>query len=114
MTLTHAQNFDQLNDDAKALIVYLMSRPNFVWPDSYMIEVRLDNPVHNILFNDDEGKLHRHAGGGSRHYAKHYGDDDWAVIHIEDPEWNELDHAALMERGAEIVDAMMEAREAVL
>lgn len=85
----YSQNLDKLSPEALDLIAVVMLQENFVWPHSYMIEVRLDDPVHHLL-HGGEG-LGVHAGGGSRHYAKYLGHPDWAVVHLEDEDvrdWN--------------------------
>ena len=76
-----AQNLDKLNVQARNLIAFLFTMPTG-WTLTYMVEVKLDDPVHHLL----EGGygLERHGGNGSRCYAKHIDDDEWAVIHVDD------------------------------
>ena len=99
--MTKSQNLEQLSNDEKNLIAACMLQQNFLWPSSYMIEVKLDGDVERtLLYGGDSSKLSVHAGGGSRHYAKHYGDPEWAIVHVEDEnvvgwDWNEMAKEAL-------------------
>ena len=45
-----AHNLDALNDDARALIACYFTLPTG-WTDTYMVEVRLDNPMEHLLDN---------------------------------------------------------------
>ena len=99
-----AQNLHKLSDEAKGLIRLLMDDPNYWWPSSYMVEVRLDDPINHLL-DGGEG-LHKHAGNGSRHYAHHYNDEDWAVIHEEDEDWTILNHDELREIAKQYLETL--------
>ena len=94
-----AQNLDKLTQEEQELLAALMIAPNCIWPDSYMIEVRLDNPIDNLL-NGGDG-LHVHAGGGSRCYAHNYGNQDWAIVHIEDEDVADWDWKAMSDRACD-------------
>jgi len=90
-----SQNLDRLTSDQRNLLAYLMTLPLYFWPCTYMIEVRLDDPTKNLLEGEDG--LHRHAGNGSRDYARHYGDPDWAIVHIHDEDVRDWDWKAMSE-----------------
>jgi hypothetical protein len=81
------QNQDMLNDIEKGLVAYAFERLIVGWTNCYMLEVRLDASALHILDGGDG--LVTHGGNGSRCYAKHLGDPDWAVIHIEDEDWDQ-------------------------
>ena len=81
-----AQNLEHLTDAARDLIAFLFTCPTG-WTLTYMVEVRLDDPVEHLLAGG-EG-LERHGGNGSRGYAKHLGDPEWCVVHVDDiPDWD--------------------------
>jgi hypothetical protein len=90
-----AQNLDKLNEDTKALIAYIFNKIYVGWTLCYMVEVKLDDPVNNLL--NDRNIVH--GGNGSPHYAQHIGDNDWAVIHCDNVEWQNINSEALILRG---------------
>jgi len=59
------------------------------------IEVRLDDPVHNLLYGD--GTVCMHAGSDGDSYMKHLDDEDWAVVYQHDCPGD-------AERGAEVIE----------
>lgn len=82
-----AQNLHRLSQDEKNMIALMFNAITTGWSKTYMVEVHLDNPMENILEGGDG--LVRHGGNGSRCYAKHIGDPDWCMIHIDDvPDWD--------------------------
>jgi len=99
-----SQNLAKLSDDAKALMAYAFGHHTTGWTLSYMIEVRLDDPVSH-LFNGGDG-LVMHGGNGSRKYAKHVGNDDWAVVHVDDAAWAPYATAEWGDKGKTIVAEM--------
>lgn len=78
-----SQNLDKLSQDARNMVAYLFTTPTG-WTATYMIEVKLDDPIGHLWSGDD---CIGHGGNGSKCYAKHWGDPEWAVIHIEDEDW---------------------------
>jgi len=97
----HAQNLDRLTADQQDLVALYMALPTG-WTSTYMVEVRLDDPERNILKGGDG--LVTHGGNGSRRYAKHYGDPDWAVIHYEDQEVLAWDMPAMEARAMKRIE----------
>jgi len=93
--MVKAQNLDKLNELDKSLIAWMFANHVVGWTYCYMLEVKLDTPGKNIL--EGGGGLVTHGGNGSRSYAKHYGDDEWAVIHADDEDWMALDHEWLLD-----------------
>lgn len=91
----NSQNLDKLNRLDRSLVHYMFNYHVVGWTYCYMVEVRLDTPGKHLLDGGDG--LVVHGGNGSRRYAKHYGNDDWAVIHHEDEDWRALDKEGLME-----------------
>lgn len=75
------QNLDKLPQDAKDIIQAifddLVLATSGLPPDC--IEVKLDNPVHNLLYGD--GTVHFHALGNTEHYLHYRGNDEWAIIY---------------------------------
>jgi len=80
----NAHNLDKLTQEEKDLVALLFTMETG-WTKTYMVEVKLDNPINNML-HGGEG-LHTHGGNGSKCYAKYMNDSDWAVIHSEDEDW---------------------------
>jgi hypothetical protein len=74
------------------------------WTNTYMVEVRLDNPIKNML-EGGEG-LDTHGGNGSKCYAKHIDDPDWAVVHFKDDDW--ILNPGNEEKALERIDSYME------
>ena len=99
---TDCQNLDKLPELALALTAWAFNNLPVGWDICHAIEVRLDDPVNNIL-NGGKGNLVMHGGGDGRCYIKHYDDDEWAIIHHTDPSWNELDIDGLCAKGAQYV-----------
>lgn len=99
---TDCQNLDKLPKLALALIAWAFKNLPVGWDICHAIEVRLDDPVSNIL-NGGNGNLVTHGGGDGRCYIKHYGDDEWAVIHHTDPSWNKLDRLTLCSKGEQYI-----------
>lgn len=101
-----SQNLERLNANERDVLATLMLMQHSLWPQSYMVEVRLDEPMKHLLDGGDG--LHRHGGNGSRCYAHHYGDPDWAIVHIEDEDVQDWDWATMAARGAEYARERME------
>jgi hypothetical protein len=81
-----AQNLDALTDEQCDLVALFFTLPTG-WTNTYMVEIRLDDPTFHLL-NGGDG-LVRHGGNGSRCYAKHFGDPNWCIVHLDDvPEWD--------------------------
>jgi len=80
----NAHNLDKLNQEEKDMIA-LMFTIETGWTNTYMVEVRLDNPIKNMLEGEDG--LNTHGGNGSKCYAKYFDDPNWAVVHCEDEDW---------------------------
>ncbi len=74
------QNIEKLPQDAKdviqAIFDYHVPAACGISPDA--IEVKLDNPVHNLLEGD--GTVHYHALGNTEHYLHHRNNDEWAIV----------------------------------
>jgi len=81
-----SQNLDKLSQDAKNLIA-LMFTMITGWTNAYMVEVCLNDPIKNLLEGGDG--LETHGGNGSKCYAKHWNDENWAIVHYEDEDWLE-------------------------
>lgn len=80
------QNVDKLTDEQRDLVALLFTQ-ECGWTLTYMVEVRLDDPIRHMLWGGNG--LVVHGGGGSKHYAKHVDDPCWAIVHTADvPEWN--------------------------
>ena len=80
------QNVGRLTDEQRDLVALLFTQA-CGWTLTYMVEVRLDDPIRHMLCGGDG--LVVHGGGGSKHYAKHVDDPGWAIVHAADvPEWN--------------------------
>jgi hypothetical protein len=83
-TQVKSQNVDKLPKDAKDIIqaVFDHSMPvsHGFPPDA--IEVKLDDPVFNLLHG--EGTVHFHALGNTEHYLHHRGNNEWAIIDCHD------------------------------
>ena len=90
-----AHNLDKLNRLDRSLVAWMFANHVVGWTYCYMLEVKLDTPGKHILDGGDG--MVTHGGNGSRSYAKHYGDPDWAIIHTEDEDWLALDQVALLE-----------------
>lgn len=97
-----SQNLDKLPDEAKAMIAYAFREVTVGWTLAYMIEVRLDDPVTNLGEGGDGLVLH--GGNGSRSYAKHCGEEDWAIVHREDAAWSQYASDDWADRGKALVD----------
>ena len=82
------QNIDKLDKKTLELIAWAFKNHVVGWDLCHAIEIRLDNPFKNLTEGGDG--LVVHGGGDSRRYIKHYGDDEWAVIHWQDPTWKRL------------------------
>jgi hypothetical protein len=82
-----SQNLDKLSQEAKDMIALMFKEMITGWTNTYMIEVRLDDPINHMLFGGDG--LETHGGNGSKCYAKHWDDPNWAVIHCQDEDWIE-------------------------
>ncbi len=74
------QNLDKLSQDAKDIIqaVFTYALPVSCGFSPDAIEVKLDNPVYNLLEGD--GTVHYHALGNTEHYLHHRNNPDWAII----------------------------------
>ncbi|KKN29587.1 hypothetical protein LCGC14_0842550 [marine sediment metagenome] len=74
------QNTDKLPDDAKdiiqAIFDYHVPAAFGISPDA--IEVKLDNPVFNLL--EGNGTVHYHALGNTENYLHHCKNNEWAII----------------------------------
>jgi hypothetical protein len=81
-----SQNLDKLSQEEKDLIALLFTMQTG-WTNTYMVEVKLDNVINNLL--DGGNGLENHGGNGSKCYTKHWGDPEWAIIHCEDEDWLE-------------------------
>jgi len=79
-----SQNLDKLSQDAKDLIALLFTMQTG-WTNTYMVEVKLDDPINNLL-NGGDG-LETHGGNRSKCYAKHWDNSEWAIVHYEDEDW---------------------------
>jgi hypothetical protein len=79
-----SQNLNKLSQTEKDLIALTFDIITG-WTLTYMVEVKLDNVINNILDGGDN--LIRHGGNGSKCYAKHWDDPGWAIIHIDDEDW---------------------------
>lgn len=108
-----AWNWDKLSASAKALLVICMETISTGWTPTYMIEVRLDSPIYNLMIGETTDKvevLHRHGGNGSRDYAHYYFDPNWAVVHEEDDDIVALkksgDWISMLAEATEIIDEM--------
>lgn len=102
------QNLDKLNDDVKAAISWSMQR---LYTDyfgilaaPYMIEVAHNAPLRHLL---NGGDMVSHRGNGSKCYAKHVGDPDWAIVHLEDKNWQEYLTEEWADRGREVLRKYM-------
>jgi len=102
-----AHNLDKLTDEQKDLVALLFTTP-CGWTDTYMVEVKLDNPTKHMT--EGGPGFSKHGGNGSRCYARHDGHPDWCVVHVNDvPDW---DIPAMAKRGLKAVEAMMEESDA--
>lgn len=99
--MNDCQNINQLSDHILDIIAWVFRNHIVGWDLCHAVEIRLDNPLHNLL-QGEEG-IHFHAGSASRNYIKNYHDAEWAVIHKQDPTWLALPLADMERRGAEIV-----------
>jgi len=99
-----AQNLDKLTQEQQDMIALYFTMPIMFWPNHYMIEVRLDDPSCHLLKGGDG--LVTHGGDGSRCYARHYGDDNWAVVHNEDEDVRDWDVPAMAERAMDAVEEL--------
>lgn len=63
------------------------------------VEIKLDNPAHNILFGGDGFILHK--GSDSLHYFHHLDDKDWAILFPNDCKGNILN-------GKKVLDKLVE------
>ena len=83
-TRVKPQSVDKLPQDAKDIIQAIFDDAMPVScgfpPDT--IEVKLDNPVFNLLRG--HGTVHFHALGNTEHYLHHRGNDEWAIIDCHD------------------------------
>jgi hypothetical protein len=102
------QNLDKLEDRIKAIISWSMQRLyayDFGVPMlPYMIEVKLDNPLAHLL---NGGDMVSHRGNGSKCYAKHSGDPEWAIIHFEDEDFQLFLTDEWVDRGREVLREFM-------
>ena len=83
-TQVKSQNIDKLPQDAKDIIqaIFDDAMPvSWGFPPN-AIEVKLDNPVFNLLYGD--GTVHFHALGNTEHYLHHRRNDEWAIIDSHD------------------------------
>lgn len=109
----NSQNIDRLTAEQQCLLALIMVSPNWLWPVSYMVEVRLDDATRNLLHGDRDDTpfanrcLHVHAGGGTRCYTTHADDPDWAIVHIDDEEVQDWDWQAMAARGRELAAAAL-------
>ena len=85
----NAHNLDKLPPDALPLIKLIFEQMVVGWTNCYMVEVKLDNPIHHLEYGGPG--LKTHGGSGSRDYAEHLKDNDWAVVHVDDEDWKALD-----------------------
>jgi hypothetical protein len=81
-----SQNLNKLSQDEKDLIALLFTMQTG-WTNTYMVEVKLNDSINNLLGGGDG--LETHGGNGSKCYAKHWDDPEWAIIHCEDEDWLE-------------------------
>jgi hypothetical protein len=74
------QNFDKLPKDAQDIIqaIFTDNIPVSCGIPSDCVEVKLDNPVYNIMEGD--GTIHFHALGNTEYYLHSRGDNDWAIV----------------------------------
>lgn len=97
-------NIDRLTPEQQDLAALLFTLTTG-WTLTYMIEVKLNDPISNMLNGGNDG-LCMHGGNGSRCYTKHMDDPDWIVIHKDDvPEW---DISKMASRAANRLDAYRE------
>ena len=97
-----SQNIDKLSSEAINLIAWAFDNLLVGWDICHAIEVRVDEPVSNLLTGG--AGLITHAGGDSRTYIKHYGDDEWAIVHHRDETWNKLMANSDFDRAAKAAD----------
>ena len=93
------QNIEKLNQDALDLIAWAFENHFVGWTNCCAIEVRLDDPVQNILDGGDG--FVAHGGSDSRCYIKHYDDPEWAIVHHNDPSWKKLPLEEMSKRAAD-------------
>ena len=94
-----AQNLEKLTAEQADLIALFFTLPTG-WTNTYMVEVRLDDPTYHLL--NGGGGLCRHGGNGSRCYTKHAGESGWCIVHQEDV--SEWDIEAMATRAADAVE----------
>ena len=82
-------NLDKLSFTEQCLIAYMFNYVMIGWTLCYMVEVRLANSFRNLL-EGGKNNLIVHGGNGSKDYADHYGNDEWAVIHCDDEAFKSL------------------------
>jgi hypothetical protein len=75
------QNVDKLPQDAKDIIqaIFDDAMPVSCGFPPDCIEVKLDGPVHNLLFGN--GTVHFHALGNTEHYVHYRDNQEWAIIY---------------------------------
>jgi hypothetical protein len=101
--MNDAQNIDKLTRVELGLLAMLFTLPTGLGI-CHCIEVRLDDPAHHMLY-DGPGIVH-HGGNDSRNYAKHYDDDEWAVVRYDAPAWLAMDQEALIEKAMTYVEGL--------
>ena len=74
------QNINKLPQDAKDIIqaIFDDAMPVSGGFPADAIEVRLDNPVYNLLYG--EGTVHFHALGNTEHYLHYRNNKEWAIV----------------------------------
>lgn len=82
------QNIDKLAQEVLDLVAWAFENFSVGWDICHAVEIRLDNPLKNLL--EGGSGLVCHGGGDGRGYINHYGDESWAIIHWQDPTWKAL------------------------
>lgn len=95
-----SQNIDRLSQAALDLVALFFERVMVggLLP-CHTVEVRLDDPVSNLL--DGNGGLHTHGGSGSACYLKRVGDPGWAIVTRFGAGWDAETQTAMAHRAAE-------------
>lgn len=97
------QNVEKLPEDAKniiqAIFDYHVPVAFGFAPDA--IEVKLDNPVFNLLEGD--GTIHYHALGNTEHYLHYRNNNDWAIIFDGSKIGNAKKGKVIINSGGEII-----------
>jgi hypothetical protein len=97
-----SQNIDKLDQDTLDIIAWALKNHVVGWDMCHAVEVRLDDPMTHMLKGGDGVVMH--GGGDSRRYLKHLGDNDWAVVHHADEDWNLLPLDEMERRASEILN----------